>query len=98
MKRDEEKKNDAGNSLNQIEPVSWVRVGQIIRPRLDRNYQTVDGVIDERYKDATDFHEDNVGNWLQVLDRIIEIGCAAERLGVRVEMFQQKKAERYNTW
>ena len=46
VKRDKEKQNDAGHSLNRIEPISRIRVMQIVRTRLDRNHQSINGVID----------------------------------------------------
>ena len=93
MKRYEEKQNDAGNSLNQVEPVSWIRIGEIVWPRLNSNYKTIDGVIDERYKDSADFDEQDIRNRLQIFYGIIEGGGSVKRLRVRVEMFQQEDAE-----
>ena len=74
--------------MDQIEPVAWIRIVQIVGPRLDRDHQTVDGVIDERYKDSAGFHEQDVRDRLQVLNGGIEFGCAVERLRIRVEMFE----------
>jgi hypothetical protein len=64
VKQDKEEENDAGDALDQIEPVARVRIGQIVWPRFPRDHQAVDGVIDERYKDAADFDEKDVGNRL----------------------------------
>ena len=57
MKRDEEKKDYARDPLDQIKPVSRIRIGQIVWPRFDCDYQAIDGVIDERYKDSANLDE-----------------------------------------
>ena len=93
MKGDEEKQDHACDSLNQVKPVSGVRVGQVVRPRFHRDHKTVDGVIDERYKDSTDLDEDNVRNRLQVLHGVIEIAGAAQCFRVCVEVFQHEESE-----
>ena len=79
-----------------IEPVARVRVVQIIRPRFDGDYQSIDGVIDERYKDSANLDEQDIRNRLQVFDGIVEICCSGERLRVCVEMLQQEDAERHD--
>src|SRR5438105_15316458 len=52
MKGDKEKKNDSRYSLNRVEPISRIGIIQVIRPRLDRNHQTIQRVINERNKNA----------------------------------------------
>ena len=93
MKSYEEKQNDSGNPLNGIKPVARVRIIEVVGPRLNRNHETVDGVIDERYKYSTNFNKDYVGNRLQTLDGGVEFSWPAQRLRISVEMLQKKKAE-----
>jgi hypothetical protein len=57
VESDEEKQNHSGDSLDQVKPVARVRVVKIIRPRLHSDYQPIDGVIDERYKDSANLDE-----------------------------------------
>src|SRR6267378_8680439 len=73
VKRNKEEQDDSGYPLHEIEPVARVRVSQVVGARFSGNHQAVDGVIDEGYKDAANFHEDNVGDRLQVLYSVIEI-------------------------
>ena len=76
VERDKEEENYAGDSLNEIEPVSWVRVGQVIRSSLNRDYQAVYSMIDQRYKDAADLHKQNVRNRLEIFHSVIKLRCA----------------------
>lgn len=80
MEENEEKENDASDSLYQVEPVTRVRISQIIWPGFNRNHQPVDGVIDERYKDAADLDEEYVGDRLEIAYRVVKIGRAGQRL------------------
>jgi hypothetical protein len=50
-------------------------------------------MIDERYKDATDLHEQYVGNRLEILDGIIKVSRSSQGLGIRVKVFQEKKSQ-----
>jgi len=43
-------------------------------------------VIDERYKDAADLDEENVGDRLEVAHRVVEVVRAGQRFRVRVKM------------
>jgi hypothetical protein len=79
VKKDEKEENNAGKSLNQVEPVARVGISEVVGPRFHCDYKTVDGVIDERYKDAADLDEENVRNRLKIVDRFVEIGRAAQR-------------------
>src|SRR5439155_23050404 len=79
MKRNEEKQNDSRHALNRVEPVSGVRIIQVIRPRLDRNHQTIQRVIDQRNKNAADLDEQDVRYRLKILNRIVEISRTGER-------------------
>ena len=73
MESDKEKENYSCDSLDCIEPIARIGISQIVRPRLHRNYQTVDGMVDERYKDSAYFYEQDVRNRLQVFDSVIEV-------------------------
>jgi len=86
VKKDEEKQDHARDSLNQVKPVSRIRIGQIVGPRFHRDHQTIDCVIDERYKDAADLDEENVGDRLEVAHRVVEVVRAGKRFRVRVKM------------
>ena len=79
MKSNEEKQNYTGEALDKIEPVSRVRVIQVIRPRFHGDHQPIDGVIDERYKDSADLDEEDVRDRLKVLNSVIEVCRASER-------------------
>ena len=57
VKSNKEKQDDSGYSLDGVEPVARIWIGQVIRPRLHGDHQTIDGMIDERYKDSANFHE-----------------------------------------
>jgi hypothetical protein len=92
-----DEKDDSSNSLNQVKPIARVRIVQIVWPRFNRNYQAIDGVIDQGYKDAAYLNEENVWNSLQVFDCFVEISSAAKGLGVCVKVFQQKDSERDNS-
>src|ERR1051326_8570540 len=87
VKKDEEEENDAGDALDQVEPVARVRIVQVVGPRFDGDHEPVDGVIDERYKDAADLDKQDVRNRLQVDDRAIEILRAGQRLRVGIKVF-----------
>src|SRR2546422_10665834 len=52
VKGNKEKQDNAGDALNQVKPISGIRVGKIIGSRLDCDHQAIDGVVDERYKDS----------------------------------------------
>jgi hypothetical protein len=86
VKQDKEKQDDAGDSLNQVEPVARVRVVQVVGPRFHSDHQTVDGVVDERYKDAANLNEQDVRDRLEIGNRIVEMLFAAERFRVRVKV------------
>jgi hypothetical protein len=51
-KSDEEEENHPRHALDGVEPVARVRVGEVVRPRLPRDEEAVDGVVDERDEDA----------------------------------------------
>src|SRR5713226_7437890 len=46
MKCNEEEENDAGDSLDCIEPITRVRVKQVIGTRVCRDHKAIDRVID----------------------------------------------------
>src|SRR2546426_7431876 len=79
MKRNEEKQNDSRHALNRVEPISRIRVVQVIRPRLDRNHETVQRMINQRNENAANLNEQDVRNRLKVLNRIVEISRTGER-------------------
>ncbi len=79
VESDKEEQNDAGDSLDQVKPVARIRIREIVWPRFHRDHQTIDGVIDERYKDAADLDEKDVGNRLEIFDGVIEIRRSGER-------------------
>ena len=79
MKGDEKEEHDTGDTLNQIEPIAWIGVVQIIRSRFYCDHQPIDGVINERYKDAAGFYKDDVGNRLQILNRIVKVSGSGQR-------------------
>ena len=62
MESDKEEQDDSGDSLNQIKPVAWVWVREIVGPCFPGDYQTIDRVVDERYKDADNLHKEDVRN------------------------------------
>src|SRR5688500_1066622 len=80
VEKDKEEQNYAGDSLNEVKPISRIRIGQIIGPCFYRDHQTIDGVIDERYKDPGCFDENNVRNCLEIRDRFVEMVRARQRL------------------
>src|SRR6266567_2321517 len=89
MKSDKKEENHSSDALHQVEPVPWIRIGEIIRPCFNGDHQSIDGVIDERYKDAAYLYKNNVGNRLQISYGVIKIrgpGLNAEGLGVGVEV------------
>jgi hypothetical protein len=56
-------------------------------------------VIDQRNEDPPDFNKQDVGDRLQIVNSGVEVGLTVggiQRFGIRVEMFQKEKAERYN--
>ena len=79
MKRNEEEENDSRYPLNRVEPISRIRIIQVVRPRLDRNHQTIQRVINERNKNAANLDEQDVRNRLEVLNSIVEISRTGER-------------------
>src|SRR5207244_465935 len=54
MKGDKEEENDARYPLNRVEPISRIRIIQVVWPRLDRNHQTIERVINEGNENAAD--------------------------------------------
>ena len=80
MERNEEEKNHTSDALDQIKPISRIRIGEIIGPRFNRDDQPIDGVIDERYKDSADFHKQNIRNRLQVFDGVVKVGGTSQEL------------------
>jgi hypothetical protein len=54
-------------------------------------------MIDERYKDADNLNEQNVGDRLKIFDRIIKIRSSGKSFGVCVKVFQEKQPKRDNT-
>jgi len=60
MKCNEEEEDDPGDSLDQVEPVPRVRIIEVIGSRFNCNHQSIDCVIDERYKDAANLDEEDV--------------------------------------
>ena len=94
VKSYEEEKYYSGDPLDQIEPVSWVRVIQIIGARLYRDHQAIDRMINERNKNSADFNEQDVGNRLETPNRMVEVIWAADSFWICVKVFEQEKAER----
>src|ERR1043166_7679576 len=76
VKSDEEEQNDTSDSLNKVEPIARIRIGEVVWSCFDRDYQSVYSVIDQRYKDATDLHEQNVWNRLEIFHSVIKVRCA----------------------
>src|SRR5919197_1548646 len=91
---DEEEEDDARHALDGVEPVARVRVGEVVGPRLPGDEQPVDGVVDEGDEDADDLDEEDVGDGLEVFDRVVEVAGPGHRLRVGVEVLQQEDAER----
>jgi hypothetical protein len=87
VESDKEEQDYSGDSLNQIEPVSRIGIRQIVGPGFPRDHQAIDGVVDERYKDAANFDEKDVRDRLEIFDRVIKIRCSAESFGVGIKMF-----------
>ena len=73
MESDKEEEDYSGDSLNQIEPVSRIWIREIVWPCFNSNYQTIDGMVDERYKDASNLNKKNVWNGLEIFDGIIKV-------------------------
>src|ERR1043165_10161069 len=96
MESDKEEKNYSGNSLNRVEPVSRIRVIQVVRPRFDCDHQTVNSMVDKRNENSTNFYEQYVRNGLEILNGVIEIRWTCERFRVRIKMFEEKNAKRHN--
>ena len=94
MKGNKEEKDHTSDSLDKVEPIAWIGIAQIVGSRLNGDYQAIDGVVDERYKDTSDFNEENIRNGLQILNGVIEVSSARNRLRVSVKMFQKKNSER----
>jgi hypothetical protein len=87
MKSNKEEQDDSGYPLHEIEPVARIGVSEIVWPGFDRDHKTVDGVIDERYKDAADFDKENIGDRLQILDGVIKTRRSAYGFRIRIEVF-----------
>ena len=97
MESDKEEQDYSGDSLNQIEPVSRIWISEVVWPCFPGNYQTVDCVIDERYKDAANFHEKDVRDRLEIFDGVIKIRCPGESFGIGIKMFEKKNTEWNNS-
>ena len=93
MESDKEKQDDSSDSLNQIEPVAGIWIHEIVWPCFNRNDQTVDGVIDERYKDAAYLDEKDVGYRLEILYGVIKIRRSGQSFGIGIKVFEKKKTE-----
>ena len=85
---DKEKQNYAGDSLNEIEPITRIRIGKVVWPCFNCYYQSVYSVVDQRYKDAANLDEKNVGNRLQILYRIVKVCGAGKSFGIGVKVFE----------
>src|SRR5690242_9570496 len=75
VESDKEEQNYTSDSLNKVEPIARIRVGQVVWTCLNRDYQSVYSVIDQRYKDAADFNKKNIRNRLQILHSVIKVLC-----------------------
>src|SRR4029079_7329118 len=93
---DEEEQNDSGYSLHKVEPVSWVRICEIVRTSFNCNEHSIHGVIDKRDKDATNLHEENVGDRLQIDYGFVEVTRSGRCYGVGVEVFENEESEWHN--
>ena len=87
MESDKEEQDYSSDSLNEIEPISRKGVREIVGPCFPGDYQTIDGVVDERYKDAANFDEKDVGYRLEILYGVIKIRRSGQRFGIGVKMF-----------
>jgi len=93
MESDKEEQDYSGDSLNQIEPVARIWIREIVGPCFPGDYQTIDGVIDERYKDAAYLDEKDVGYRLEILYGVIKIRRSGQSFGIGIKMFEKKKTE-----
>jgi hypothetical protein len=93
MESDKEEQDYSRDSLNQIEPVSWIWISEVVWSCFPGNYQTVDGVIDERYKDAAYLDEKDVGYRLEILYGVIKICRSGQSFGIGIKVFEKKKTE-----
>ena len=80
MKSNKEEEYYAADALNQIEPVAWIGIIQVIGPRFDGDEHPIDRVIDERYKDSPDFHKKDVRDRLQVFHCVVESSSTSDCL------------------
>ena len=88
VESDKEEQNYAGDSLNEIEPITRIRIGKVVWPCFNCYYQSVYSVVDQRYKDAANLNEKNVGNRLQILYRIVKVCGAGKSFGIGVKVFE----------
>ena len=88
MEGDKEKQNYAGDSLNEIEPVTRIGISQVVWSCFDSYYQSVYSVVDQRYKDAANLNEKNVWDRLQILHRIVKVCSAGKSFGIGVKVFE----------
>jgi len=97
VKSDEGEQDYPGDSLHQIEPVAWIRICKVVGSRFDRDDHSIDRVVDERYKDARCFHQQDVWYRLQIGNGVVKVFRASKCLGIGVKVFKQKKSERNDT-
>jgi len=88
VESDKEEQNYAGDSLNEIEPITRIRIGKVVWPCFNCYYQSVYSVVDQRYKDAANLNEKNVRDRLQILHRIVKVCSAGKSLGIGVKVFE----------
>src|SRR5438876_7814712 len=96
MECDKEKQDDSGDALNQVEPVSRIRIVEVVRSRFRRNDKAINRVIDQRDEDTANLDKENIRNRLKVFDRVIEIRRARECLGISIKVLKQEKPERHD--
>src|SRR6185312_3469644 len=91
VKRNKEEENDSRDSLNQVEPIPWVRIRQIIRTSFEGYEQAIDSVVNKRYENPSNFHKQNVWNRLQVMDGKVKVSLTVrciQRFRIGIKMFE----------
>ncbi len=96
MKKDEAEEKHARDALHEVEPVACVFVSEVVRAHLESDEHSVNGVEDERQKDAENFQQKDIRNALQIFNRFVEGWRSHHGFRVCVKMFEEKRAERQN--